>query len=136
MYPSYVPSDMPSQVPSDVPTKADCESNDGSFGAFPNEDAIIKYSYEVELISIMDADEVQESVLPSLENGIIDSILPSLFTDACGHSLPTRKLSVQRRLLEIKGISKYPEDLVYDDSRFLRVSLRCEFHENTDLLLV
>lgn len=63
----------------------------------------------------MDADEVQESVLPSLENGIIDSILPSLFTDACGHSLPTRKLSVQRRLLEIKGISKYPEDLVYDD---------------------
>ena len=110
---------MPSQTPSDVPTKADCESNDGSFGEFPNEDAIVKYSYEVELISIMDAEGVQSDVLPSLENGIIDSILPSLFTDACGHSLTTRrKLSVQRRLSEVKGISKYPEDLVYDDGMF------------------
>ena len=70
-------------------------------------------------ISIMDAEGVQSDVLPSLENGIIDSILPSLFTDACGHSLTTRrKLSVQRRLSEVKGISKYPEDLVYDDGMF------------------
>jgi len=106
---------MPSTVPSVVPTKGDCESNDGSFGEFPNEDAIVKYSYEVELISIMDADAVQSDVLPSLENGIVDSILPSLFTGDCGHSLTTRKLRVQRRLSEVKGISKYPEDLVYDN---------------------
>lgn len=118
---------MPSQAPSVVPTKADCESRDGSFGEFPNEDAIVKYSYEVELISIMDADAVQSDVLPSLENGIVDSILPALFTDACGHSLTTRKLSVQRRLSEVKGISKYPEDLVYDDGTFMEGVLRCEF---------
>lgn len=115
VYPSFIPSDMPSVVPSTVPTKGDCESNDGSFGEFPTEDAIVKYSYELELSSVMDAGAVESSVLPSLENGIIDSILPSLFSGACGHSLTARKLRVQRRLSEVKGISKYPEDLVYDD---------------------
>jgi len=63
----------------------------------------------------MDADAVQDNVLPSLENGIVDSILSSLFDAACGHSLANRRLRVQRRLTEVKGISKYPEDLIYDD---------------------
>jgi hypothetical protein len=114
--PSFTPSGAPSSVPSINPTKSDCESNDGSFGTFPSELAIIGFSYEVEVDSILDADTIQETIIPSLENGIVDSILPALFNDQCDHS--SRRLRLQRRLSEVKGISKNPEDLVYEDCKY------------------
>jgi hypothetical protein len=114
--PSFTPSGAPSSVPSISPSKADCESNDGSFGTFPSEDAIIGFSYEVEVDSIMDADTIQLTIIPSLENAIVDSILPALFKDQCDHS--SRRLRLQRRLSAVKGISNYPLDLVYDDCKY------------------
>jgi hypothetical protein len=114
--PSLTPSEAPSSVPSINPTKSDCESNDGIFGALPSEDAIIGFSYEVEVNSIMDTETIQQTILPSLENAIVDSILPALFKDQCDHS--SRRLRLQRRLSEVKGISKNPEDLIYDDCKY------------------
>eukprot|EP00980_Cylindrotheca_fusiformis_P008180 scaffold1734_cov196-Cylindrotheca_fusiformis.AAC.2 len=111
--PSPAPSSSPSEEPSASPTRADCESMDGSFGSFPSEDAIVEFSYEVEVDSLMDANAIQENIIPPLENAIVDIILPAVFKDQCDHS--SRRLRLQRRLSEIKGISKYPEDIIYED---------------------
>ena len=93
-----------------------CSSSDGIFGAVDDaSDLVVGFSYELEVSGADQSDDsIQENIMPSLEKAIVDSILPTLFADQCGS---TRRLRVSRRL-EVVGISKYPDDYIYDDCTF------------------
>ena len=98
---------------------------DGTFGVTSSARALfLNYNYEVELSVDMDPEEVQNLVIPSVENAINDGLLPLIFP-SCGDGERRRQLVHEgrerlrglRRLEEVLGVSTRPMDLIQVDGK-------------------
>jgi hypothetical protein len=89
-----------------VPTT--CRAVDGVFGTFTNEVIYVRFRYEVEMIQSSEAD-LENDVLPELENAFVNFLLPSMFPEVC-----SERRMLQQRRLATTGISARPDDTILD----------------------
>jgi hypothetical protein len=88
-------------------------SNAGVYGSLEGSSTTINFSYQLEA-STEEEVFIEIEVLPVLEQAIVDSILPEVFSDDCGSE--RRKLRVDRRLA-VAGVSKNPPDMILEDGK-------------------
>eukprot|EP00978_Attheya_sp_CCMP212_P048042 scaffold464431_cov55-Attheya_sp.AAC.1 len=106
-----------SSEPISAPTNDMCLSdNVGSFGNYTISSSFIrpvKFYYEMETLNGTTASDINDNIMPILERGMSDAILPVLFSDVCGPG--GRRLQVTEQVtrnLQIIGVSSRPDELI------------------------
>jgi hypothetical protein len=90
-------------------------SSFGVFGDISWTRSVVNFGYELEISEA--GIDIEELILPDLEVAMVDSVLSGLFPVGCSET-GTRKLQLQRRL-EVEGISGSPDDIIFDDSKYI-----------------
>jgi len=109
VHPSGYPTALPSFVPSSFPTLSpECfPDSEGIYGSSTDSQIVVKFGYELETSS----GDVQNEIIPSLEKGFSENILPELFSGKCS-SQPDR---FRHRKLATIGVSSKPSDTILPD---------------------
>lgn len=90
-----------------------CKSQNGVFGSPRNGGVLLRYQYELTVDRRLGEEEWIDDILPNLEGGISDSLLPVLFEDECIPTSGGRKLrSRERALLLTSSLSDGEQEVV------------------------